>query len=91
LLIPFVEPPTPFWVAGDDLSGDWRPSALGVALLGIYGLVMGIAPVRDFFQLTPLPLQDFLLLGGVVGVWALALRYVWRRRVFERLVSRNSE
>lgn len=91
ILIPFVEPPTKFWVAGDDLSGDWRPTILGILLLGAYAVVMLVPPVRNFFEMTPLPLQDLLLICVVVLVWAAGLRYAWRARVFERLISRDPQ
>jgi cation-transporting ATPase E len=86
-LIPFVEPPTQFWVAGDELSGDWRPSALAVGMLGLYGCVLAVQPLRDFFELSLLPIMDYLAIGGVVVVWAFLLRLVWRHRALERLLS----
>jgi cation-transporting ATPase E len=87
LLILFVEPPTEFWVAGDELSGDWRPSALALGMLGLYGCVLAIRPLRDFFELSLLPVPEYLAIGVVAVVWALALRLVWRHRVLERLLS----
>ncbi|MGH2603660.1 MAG: hypothetical protein ACRDJ9_30275, partial [Dehalococcoidia bacterium] len=33
VLIPFVQPPSPAWVRGAPLNGDWRPTALSAALL----------------------------------------------------------
>jgi cation-transporting ATPase E len=88
LLIPFVEPPTRAWVAGDELSGDWRPSALAVMMLSAYAVVLSVPGLRGFFELVPLRPVDYALLVGVVAVWALALREIWRRRLFERLVAR---
>jgi cation-transporting ATPase E len=86
VLVVFVEPPTPIWVAGDDLSGDWRPAGVALAMLALYGVALYVPPVRDFYGLTPLPIADLLLLAGVAGAWALAVRTVWRRRLFERLL-----
>jgi len=40
LLVPFVAPPTPAWVGGNQLSGDWRPSILALLLFGAYGLIL---------------------------------------------------
>ncbi|MDH4208370.1 MAG: HAD-IC family P-type ATPase, partial [Anaerolineae bacterium] len=69
-LILFVEPPTQFWVAGDELSGDWRPSALALGMLVIYGCVLAIEPLRTFFELSLLPILDYLALGAVAVGWA---------------------
>jgi cation-transporting ATPase E len=87
VLIPFVEPPTQGWVGGDELSGDWRPTILAVAMLMLYGAVMLIPDLRGFFELAPLPGPDFLLIGSVVGAWGIALRFAWRVRLFERLLN----
>jgi len=87
LLIPFVEPPTQFWVGGDELSGDWRPSALALGMLGVYGSVMAIPALRNFFELTTLSVESYLGLGLVAVAWALLLRILWRRRVFERALE----
>jgi cation-transporting ATPase E len=85
LLIPFVEPPTAWWVAGDDLSGDWRPTALSFGMAALFAVVMLIEPFREFFLLKPIPWQDLLLMGGAAALWALGLRFAWRKRVFETL------
>lgn len=89
LLIPFVEPPTQAWVAGDELSGDWRPTILAVGMLGLYACVMAIGPLREFFELIPLRASDYVLIGLVVALWALLLRAIWRGRLMERLLSRE--
>jgi cation-transporting ATPase E len=86
-LIPFVEPPTQFWVAGDELSGDWRPSALALGMLVVYGCVLAIEPLRTFFELSLLPIPHYLVLGAVAVGWAFVLRVVWRHRVLERLLQ----
>jgi cation-transporting ATPase E len=86
-LIPFVEPPTEAWVGGDVLSGDWRPTLLAAGMLGLYGVVIAIQPLRAFFELTLLRPWDYLLLGAVVVVWALLLRFIWRARLLERLLA----
>jgi cation-transporting ATPase E len=87
ILIPFVEPPSVAWVAGDELSGDWRPSALALGMLGLYALVMVIPSLRGFFELVPLRVLDYLLICIVVVVWAFLLRLIWRGRVLERVLD----
>jgi cation-transporting ATPase E len=87
LLIPFVEPPTQFWVAGDELSGDWRPSALALGMLGVYGSVMAVPALRKFFELTTLSIGSYLGLGLVAVAWAFLIRSMWRYRLFERVLQ----
>jgi cation-transporting ATPase E len=87
LLIPFVEPPTAWWVAGDVMSGDWRPTLLAIGMLGLYTVVMAVPPLRGFFELTLLPGWDYLLLAAIAVAWALLQRIIWRTRLFERLLS----
>jgi cation-transporting ATPase E len=87
VLIPFVEPPTRWWVGGDDLSGDWRPTALAVGMLGLYAGLLAVPSLRSLFELRLLPGLDYALIAlGVLG-WALILRLMWRYRVFERLLE----
>ncbi|HSR35447.1 MAG TPA: haloacid dehalogenase, partial [Anaerolineae bacterium] len=87
LLIPFVEPPTDWWVAGDVMSGDWRPTLLAIGMLGLYAVVMTVPVLRDFFELTLLRGWDYLLLAAIAVAWALVQRTIWRTRLFERLLS----
>lgn len=87
VLIPFVEPPTEWWVGGDVLSGDRRPTLLALGMLGLYGVIMTVPSLRAFFELTPLRGFDYLLIGIVVTVGALFLRLIWRARLFERLLD----
>jgi cation-transporting ATPase E len=84
VLIPFVEPPTRAWVGGDELSGDLRPAILAVGMLILFGMILLASPLRDFFELKLLRGIDYALLGGAVFLWALALRFTWRLRLFER-------
>jgi cation-transporting ATPase E len=83
-LIPFVEPPTPAWAGGDELSGDRRPVFLALGMLVLYGLVMWSPSLRESFELASLREIDWALIAGVVVVWGVVLRFVWRRQFFER-------
>jgi len=87
LLIAFVEPPTAWWVAGDVLSGDWRPALLALGMLLLFGLIMIVPPLRGFFELTVLRAWDYLLLAALAVGWAVLLRTLWRTQFFERLLS----
>jgi cation-transporting ATPase E len=88
LLVPFVEPPTSAWVGGDDLSGDRRPALLALGLLLFYVAILALPPLREFFELTPLRVWDYLLLGAVAVAWAFLVRLIWRTRLLERLLRR---
>lgn len=85
LLVVFAEPPTPAWVAGDAFSGDWRPTLVALGMVGLYGFIMGVPLLREFYGLTPLPGADLLGLSGVAGAWALAVRGLWRHQALEHL------
>jgi len=84
LLLPFVEPPTEWWVGADSLSGDWRPTFLAIGL-GIAFVVIILTPsLRAFFDLAPLSLRDAALVIGALLVWLVVLRLTWRRRWLEK-------
>jgi cation-transporting ATPase E len=87
LMIPFVEPPSQRWVAGDELSGDPRPTLLALGMLFLYAVVTALPALRGFFELSLLGAGDYALLVGVAVVWALVMRFVWRARVLERLLA----
>jgi cation-transporting ATPase E len=87
LLVVFVEPPTPWWTGGDVLSGDGRPALLAMLLSAVFVMILTMAPLRDFFELSLLGLADWVVLAGVTGIWVLAVHRAWRARVLERLVA----
>ena len=87
VLIPFVEPPTPAWAGGDDLSGDWRPTLLAGAMLVLYVLAMTVPGARSFFELSLLPIPGLALVLVLVATWAITLRFIWRHDLFERLLE----
>ena len=83
LLLPFVEPPTAWWVGADRLSGDWRPTWLAVGLGCLFFAVM-LTPLRDFFDLAPLTLPHAAFAGGSALLWLFLVRLTWRHRLLER-------
>jgi cation-transporting P-type ATPase E len=87
LLIPFLKPPTEFWVGGEPLSGDWRYTFVAIALLGIYFLILAVPPFRNFFELEPLSLWSYLFLAFVAFEWCLILRAIWRSRFLDRFLG----
>jgi cation-transporting ATPase E len=87
LLLPFVEPPTRFWEGGDSLAGDWRPTILAAALFAAFMGLLVIQPLRSFFGLTPLTGEEYIVIGCIVVVWALVLRFTWRTRLLDRFLG----
>jgi cation-transporting ATPase E len=84
LLVVFVEPPTPWWVGGDVLSGDWRPAALAGGLALGYVGIMVVPFVRDFFNLQALSVANVLLVVACTVLWMFLVRAAWRGRWLER-------
>jgi len=88
----FVEPPIRFLTGGDELSADWRPTILAILLLFAYLLFIVITPLREFFELAPLGVLDFLLIATISIAWAALQRQAWRNSIFERFlgITRNN-
>jgi cation-transporting ATPase E len=87
LLVPFVVPPANLWVGGSKLNGDWRPTLLALGLLVVYSLIIAIAPLRAFFSLTALEVQDYLFIGAAALIWSIIQRWIWRAHLFERFLQ----
>jgi len=87
ILVIFVEPPTRWWVAGDLYSGDWRYTFLAIGIFGLYVAIVLIVPLRRFFELSTLSSILYIFIGGMTLVWMLTLRFVWRRRIFEKFLG----
>jgi cation-transporting ATPase E len=91
ILVIFVEPPTNFFVAGDDLSGDKRPTALAVVLILGFLFILAFKPLRTFFELLILPPIAYILIGFALILWMLILRQAWQGRWFERFLQLDIE
>ena len=91
LLILFVEPPTKFFAGGSDLSQDWRPSFMVLALLIVYSAILVVPPLRSFFELTLLGGLDYLAMGVLAILWGLLLLLAWRMRLLERFLGVEEE
>ncbi len=84
LLVVFAEPPTSWWVGGDSLSGDWRPTFLAAGLFVVFVALMAVPSLRGIFDLEPLPLVSVGLIAVATLVWLFLIRLVWQRRWLER-------
>ena len=58
-------------------------------MLAVYGVIVTVPSLRAAFELTPLRGTDFAAISGAVALWAVALRFVWRRYLFERWLGVN--
>jgi cation-transporting ATPase E len=84
LLILFVEPPSPFWVGGEELNGSLRPVVLAGAMLVLLGTILAVPVLRQGFELTTIRAVDLVIIEIVVVAYLFAVRWVWRARLFER-------
>ncbi|HET9496274.1 MAG TPA: HAD-IC family P-type ATPase [Chloroflexia bacterium] len=90
LLIVFVEPPSAWWVGGDEYSGDKRPIILAGFMLAALLTVIAIPQARDFFELTLLGPVESVIVVAVTLLWGFALRMIWRGRLLERLAGEDA-
>ncbi|MGD8804871.1 MAG: HAD-IC family P-type ATPase [Chloroflexota bacterium] len=91
ILIIFVEPPTQFWVGGDALSGDWRPTLLALGIFAFFIMVLTVEPIQEFYELPPLHAwTDYLVIGAVTLIWVIVVRFVWRRGIIDRYLNLGS-
>ena len=86
-LVIFVEPPTPWWTGGTELSGDWKPTIMAVVLMLAVPVLVNVPLVNDFFSLNPLRLEYAGLVIAVTAAWVLLVRLFWRQRLLERFLG----
>jgi len=91
ILIIFVEPPIPFFEAGDDLSVDKRPSILAISMFLVFFLILILEPLRNFFEIIILPDYWYMIIGGALLLWMFLLRYAWKAQWFERFLHLGPE
>ncbi|MCA9902998.1 MAG: cation-translocating P-type ATPase, partial [Anaerolineae bacterium] len=87
ILVVFVEPPTQFFVAGDEFSGDWRPTLLAIGLFVVYMVIVLVEPLRTFFEMIDLPILAYVAIAAIALIWMLLLRMAWRHNWLERFLQ----
>jgi cation-transporting P-type ATPase E len=83
LLLPLTVPPSPWWAGGAPVRGDRRIVALTGALLAIHLGVLATPFGRTVFEITPLPVWQYLVLAACAVAWCLGCRFVWRSGVLD--------
>jgi cation-transporting ATPase E len=87
LLVIFVEPPTNWWVGGDELSGDWKPTIMAVLLIIAFFIISAVPFLRGFFAMTQLTLFEWALVCGTTIIWMFAVRFAWRHSITARFLG----
>jgi cation-transporting ATPase E len=86
-LVVFVEPPVEWFVGGEELSGDWRPTLLAGAMLLVFFVIVAVPPLRSAFEIMPVAPLWYALIALVALVCLLLLRAAWRGRWLERFLG----
>ncbi len=86
-LVVFVEPPVAWFVGGNDLSGDWRPTILSGVMLFVFFVIVSVPPLRTAFEIMPLSPLWYAALALVAIACILFLRAAWRGRWLERFLG----
>lgn len=87
LLVIFVEPPTPWWTGGDELSGDWKPAVMVVLLMIAFFVISAVPELRSIFALSQLTRVEWTLTIGTTTLWLFAVRFFWRHNITARFLG----
>ncbi len=84
-LIMLVVPPSHHWVGGAPASRiDRRIYGVVAFLLVCMVAVLAVPLGRTLFELTALPVWQYLVLFALAGAWSLACRWIWRAGLLDR-------
>jgi cation-transporting ATPase E len=84
LLIVLAVPPTRYWAAGAVYRGDRRIAAVAVAMFAFVAGALALPLGRTLFELTALPVWQYLVIFGLAVVWSQLCLLVWRMGVLDR-------
>lgn len=90
----FLQPLSKFWVGGAALRGDRRVIGLIIAsiITFIVVLIFPVLPLQEWLRITWLPsVRDYLIIAGIVAIWAIVLRTIWRWRLKRLGIDYNIE
>jgi cation-transporting ATPase E len=60
---------------------------MALGLFAGYGVMLAIPPLGGIFEIRPLPIGAYALIGVVAVIWGLTLRWIWRKRLLERFLQ----
>jgi cation-transporting ATPase E len=83
LLLPLTVPPNRWWGGGARVRGDRRILLLTAGLLALHIGVLATSFGRHMFEITPLPVWQYAVLGGCGVGWSLLVRLIWRSGVLD--------
>jgi cation-transporting ATPase E len=83
LLLPLTVPPNRWWAGGAKVRGDRRILVLAAAILAIHIGVLATPLGRTLFEITPLPVWQYVLLAACAVGWSLLCRLVWRSGILD--------
>jgi len=83
LLLPLTVPPSGWWGGGARVRGDRRILGLTAGLLALHIGVLATPFGRHMFEITPLPVWQYVVLGGCAVAWSLLCRLVWRSGILD--------
>lgn len=89
-IIIFAEPPTEWWTGADELSGDWKPTILAIVTLAVYFVILALPFSKSYFEVSPIPWQDWAIVIVASLIWLFTTRYLWRKRVIQGFLGIES-
>ena len=89
-LVIFVEPPTRWWVGGNTLTRDWRPTIMAAGMMVVFTGMLLIPPLRLLFVLSQLGIQEYILLAASLAIWLVCLRMTWRLHLLSRYLGTDA-
>jgi len=84
LLLLLAVPPSKWLGGGAVVRGDWRIPGVVVLLMGWMVAVLAIPLGRTLFELTALPVWQYVALFSVAAAWMVLCLLVWRTRLLDR-------
>ncbi len=88
LLILFLEPPHPFFLGWRTaVSADKRPAILAGALFVLFQVIYRVPVLGNYFGILHKREDHFWAIMGLVAIWFLLIRSIWRARLFERFLD----
>jgi hypothetical protein len=51
-----------------------------------YGMILVVSPFRTLFDLMPLGVSNYALIGSTAIAWGFSLYWAWRVRLLERFL-----